>query len=748
MTPMAATQGDPRAGTGRRAGSPRRFPTGGQYVEALQNTAICFSDPELKSGTVARDPVLGPKPISGNFASVFSVTSRAGRRYAVKCFTQDIADQESRYDAISRHLAALDGATLSQPWNIGFEYQPRGVLVSSEWYPLLKMEWAEGSGLIRWIDDHRADPAALASLADRFAALTEDLSAAGVAHGDLQHGNLLVARDGTFRLVDYDGMFVPALSGHRATEMGHRNYQSPQRSEADFDPVLDRFSAWVIYFSLAALSADPSLWDQLHEVGGEFLLLTEQDFRTPAASLRFATLQNHSDSALRDMAGRIMDLSAQPLAALPALTPGAFPTRVGPHRAGRPASAAPVPPASSITGSGAFPSWLTGHLPPPVPGAAPGAPPLPTNPGFHRRRRADVVLAAVMTVLAAAPAALTAGALLAASAYPAVQGGALFAALGIGGAGHRTRSEVRAARLRRRDLRHRARAIGEPGKLLAVLDQQAQALDRHIRDREATGAARVQQLHTEQHSEAARITITLNRRLAGVRTELAALPRREQERRERALAPLQESHVRDRLRRTPIHEVAKLSNMGAKTTEALVAAGIRTAADFTRIRYVPVGQYGSVVAMFVLASGREVKVPGIGEKRAQALESWRKDIETRARQTAPVKLSPAELRALAAQTATDRTRLQNERKKAEAEAALHHDLLQRRIGTELRAVEDAQKAARAEDDRTRAGMRQRRAELALLQVERDRVDAASGHERRTGRSLAYHRYLRFLVSGR
>src|SRR5207248_10425515 len=59
------------------------------------------------------------------------------------------------------------------------------------------------------------------------------LEAAKVAHGDLQHGNILV-RGGSIQLVDYDGMWVPALSGRDATEIGHRAYQHPERSGQDY----------------------------------------------------------------------------------------------------------------------------------------------------------------------------------------------------------------------------------------------------------------------------------------------------------------------------------------------------------------------------------------------------------------------------------------------------------------------------------------------------------------------------------
>src|ERR1041385_3380397 len=82
-------------------GSARRFPTGANYAEALPHPALCFPDPGLKFGSVQQSPVLGPKAISGNFASVFSVTARSGQRYALKCFTRDSATLGRRYAAIT-----------------------------------------------------------------------------------------------------------------------------------------------------------------------------------------------------------------------------------------------------------------------------------------------------------------------------------------------------------------------------------------------------------------------------------------------------------------------------------------------------------------------------------------------------------------------------------------------------------------------------------------------------------------------
>lgn len=69
-----------------------------------------------------------------------------------------------------------------------------------ERYPVLKTEWCEAVTLSSWLDDNHADRFAVGRLADRFEALTRDLTENGVAHGDLQHGNLLVASDDSARV--------------------------------------------------------------------------------------------------------------------------------------------------------------------------------------------------------------------------------------------------------------------------------------------------------------------------------------------------------------------------------------------------------------------------------------------------------------------------------------------------------------------------------------------------------------------
>src|SRR5262249_40257523 len=108
-------------------------------------------------------------------------------------------------------------------------------------------------------------------------------------------GNVLVQGE-ELRLVDYDGMFVPALAGAQANETGHPAYQHPARSARDFGPEIDRFSALVVLVALHALAARPALWSR--HANGDNLLFRPADFRDPAGSALWAELRALADPAL------------------------------------------------------------------------------------------------------------------------------------------------------------------------------------------------------------------------------------------------------------------------------------------------------------------------------------------------------------------------------------------------------------------------------------------------------------------
>ncbi|WP_405771628.1 hypothetical protein [Streptomyces sp. NBC_01538] len=753
-------------------GSARRFPTGANYAEALQHPELCFQDPELKFGTVQQSPVLGPKAISGNFASVFSVTARGGQRYALKCFTRDSATLGRRYAAISSALGGLAASGMSQPWPVGFDFLEQGVLVGREWYPAVKMTWVQGTGLISWIERNLHDPAALHSLADRFLAMTADLEQNGIAHGDLQHGNLLVAADGTFRLVDYDGMYVPALRGEQATENGHRNYQSPSRTAADFGPAMDRFSAWTIELALIAVATDPGLWTQLHDRHGEFLILSEADFKEPATSLAWPVLLNHPDQRVRDVAGQVKGFLGRPASALPPLTAEAvrLPAQRRPTRAGagagvssgaggggygstrRPTVTSWTPPASGAPASG-VPAWMAGRVATAAPGSAstPSTPsPAPQSagaglPGFGGRGAGDLVAAVGALLSTSAPGALVLAAAQPVDALPAAQGVALLTAAALVGWGRRRRPEYRAARTRVRELKRRSRELADPASAHQRLEKEIRVLDDALAKDNTASDQRVQALQIELRDGQARITMDLNRRTDQAQQQLVGLAAKEQRRIDKALEPAIRAHIQDKLRRTPIDEARSLSNMGGKMVQALQDAGIHSAADFIGVDF----SHNPSVVFLVGPSGQRIRVPGIGEARAAVLSDWRQGLERRAMASAPTTVPAAAKAQIKADIAALRVAHRTEIKQAEAEAQQKKAALQRRI-TDERGRLVGQRQQRAMDtQRRRAELLQRQKQLGGAGVERARVEAELAVVRGEARgALGVGGYVRFLLRGR
>lgn len=275
------------------------YPTPSAYQEAIQFPETAFLDDTLQNAT-PRTNVLGlPQPISGAFAVVFPMTTETGRTWAAKCFLTDVSDQRSRYRAVASYLADHPLPAL-----VAFDYQQPGIRVEGDTFPLLKMEWVEGTALNTWIRKHRDDTEALKALVDAWVDLISELEDAQIAHGDLQHGNVLVqdnAGTPTLRLVDYDTMYVPALDERESPEVGHRNYQHPDRTKRDFGPGLDRFAGLVVYTALHATIARPALWERFDT--GENLLFRDSDFYDPDDSPLFDAL--HATDALDPLASTL-----------------------------------------------------------------------------------------------------------------------------------------------------------------------------------------------------------------------------------------------------------------------------------------------------------------------------------------------------------------------------------------------------------------------------------------------------------
>ena len=282
------------------------------FSEAVQNPRLCFTGTEFEGGTVSVNQRGTPLVFSGAFACVYPV-SVGGQTFAVRCFTREVKDQQDRYNELSDYLM-----NVLPPSFVQFEFVERGINLRGSWYPIVKMEWVTGESLSSFVGARVNDPATLRRAAAQWrGGPTASLRGLGIAHNDLQHGNVMVQADGRIRLVDYDGMFLPRFRGERSPELGHKNFQHPLRTTDDYDAYVDNFPSVVVYLSLIALASDPSLWDTFYN--DDNLIFTRTDYGDPGKSALFDRLKKSSDQSVSRLAERLEEYCALPVEKVPNL---------------------------------------------------------------------------------------------------------------------------------------------------------------------------------------------------------------------------------------------------------------------------------------------------------------------------------------------------------------------------------------------------------------------------------------------
>ena len=253
-----------------------QYPLISEYIEAIRLAADNFD--KLSHLQPVLDGNGNPMMSSGNFAVVFKMYDpQAHKDVAVKCFLKEQEGRAESYQLIAQELAYTSSSFLTP-----FRYLDKELFVESqstndEEFPVVLMDWVEGETLDRYIQSHLADPNALRLLAFQFSRLASWLLSQPFAHGDLKPDNILVRSDGTLTLVDYDGMFVPAMEGTAARELGSPDFRHPLRTAERFNEHIDDFPLAVILLSLKALSLSPSLWNTYG--ASDRLLFSATDYR-------------------------------------------------------------------------------------------------------------------------------------------------------------------------------------------------------------------------------------------------------------------------------------------------------------------------------------------------------------------------------------------------------------------------------------------------------------------------------------
>ena len=252
------------------------YPIISEYIDAVKAAEENFD--QLRSLRPVLDDVGEPVMSSGNFAVVFKMKDeKTGKLHAVKCFLKEQEGRSEAYRMISEELEYVS-STFFTP----IKYLDKELFVDTNTsdeteFPVLLMDWVEGITLDKFIHEHIDDEYELALLTYQFSRLAMWLMPQPFAHGDLKPDNILVKEDGTLVLVDYDGMYVPAMKGQKARELGSPDFRHPSRTENDFNEHIDDFSMVSILLSLKAIALLPELLEQYG--ASDRLLFSEKDYQ-------------------------------------------------------------------------------------------------------------------------------------------------------------------------------------------------------------------------------------------------------------------------------------------------------------------------------------------------------------------------------------------------------------------------------------------------------------------------------------
>ena len=263
-----------------------QYPLISEYVRAIQDASNNLD--ELAHLVPVQDDHGEPYRSSGAFAVVFKMKDeQTGKCYALKCFTEEQEGRAEVYRQIADELEFVDSSYITS-----VKYLDKEIFVDSsceeDEFPVLLMDWIDGETMENYIAENYQDNYAMAMLCYRFCKMAAWLRSQQFAHGDIKPDNIMVRPDGNLTLVDYDGMFVPAMKGQKSPTIGTKDFSHPLRTVDDFNETIDDFALASIALSLKAISLRPSLLDEYG--GADRLLFSVEDYRDLSNSNVFVSL--------------------------------------------------------------------------------------------------------------------------------------------------------------------------------------------------------------------------------------------------------------------------------------------------------------------------------------------------------------------------------------------------------------------------------------------------------------------------
>ena len=294
---------------------PIKFPGEHQvYIDAADDPGNWFSEPFKKLKFAKRKNSSHMlRCASGTFGIVLYGESG---EHAFKFFTEKTSPNIiDRYKSISKELVKKNSKLF-----VKFELVENKLKIISNnppmEVPFLKMENAKGNNLNTYLNEifnskNISKKNAITfqnKLLKLWIDACKELNSSNMAHGDLQHGNILVDYNefsfepNAIRLIDYDGLWFPELENLKPNERGHKNYNLASRTaEQHYGPTMDYFSQLIIATSILVISEIPDNTDT-----EETLVFKDQDILHPQNSILFSFLWNNTDEEVKNLTGHLI----------------------------------------------------------------------------------------------------------------------------------------------------------------------------------------------------------------------------------------------------------------------------------------------------------------------------------------------------------------------------------------------------------------------------------------------------------